>query len=499
MRFSRDSLVRAATAVSESAWLFAVLSVVSLAIGLEDSALNWLSVLAILGLSMIVARFARGRFAGTRVANLSRAGVWAVVVYAVVGAHFGLGSAGVDLGWIFRLASESAPDDLTLRLLAGTFTAVLLLWWGSRMAEAGDPVGSLMFRFRIGLVALAPAMVIDVFHPAELDTLPMSFIFFAAALGGLTVGHLMPESRESARSGTWPRLIAAMVSGVVLIGLVAALFHGGLQSLLTGSLTSVLEGALFVIAAPLFFLLEQFVNLVTGFFGRDSEEFLAQGAPFPLVDPATTTQLFLDTLQSITTTSDVVDPERDDETFEVVTQIAIFLSGVLVLAVLLLLLTITFRRFSSAWGRRSSRGAPEAIDEGVNLAADIGDLLRKLIPDWRLGGRKKAGFRLPDGPPGAVTVLRMYYDLLTLAKEKGYPRPPNATPGEFQGTLERIFPVSLVRMATAAFNRACYGYHPATEEEIGQMQSAFASIRTTAGPASGRRPGFGASPPQDAG
>ena len=69
-----------------------------------------------------------------------------------------------------------------------------------------------------------------------------------------------------------------------------------------------------------------------------------------------------------------------------------------------------------------------------------------------------------------VDVFRIYFAMLVMAEEKGYPRPRTATPVEYQRTLETILPARLVRMATAAFVRACYGHHPAPPEQIEEMR-----------------------------
>jgi hypothetical protein len=71
--------------------------------------------------------------------------------------------------------------------------------------------------------------------------------------------------------------------------------------------------------------------------------------------------------------------------------------------------------------------------------------------------------------------------MLVLAAERGFPRPPSATPGEYQRTLETVFPAKLVRMATSAFNLACYGHRPAPREQIEEMQLSFDHLAADGG------------------
>ena len=80
---------------------------------------------------------------------------------------------------------------------------------------------------------------------------------------------------------------------------------------------------------------------------------------------------------------------------------------------------------------------------------------------------------MPEGDAGVVDVFRVYFGLLTLAEERGHPRRPTETTVEYQRTLVRIFPANLVHMVTAAFNRACYGHHPAPRQQIDEMPASL--------------------------
>ena len=101
---------------------------------------------------------------------------------------------------------------------------------------------------------------------------------------------------------------------------------------------------------------------------------------------------------------------------------------------------------------------------------DLAQLLFNLLPD-RFKRRGRTGdFKLPDGEPDIVDVFRIYFGLLVMADERGFPRPATQTPAEYQDTLEEIFPRALVRSITAAFVKACYGHHAAPRPEIDEMR-----------------------------
>ena len=131
---------------------------------------------------------------------------------------------------------------------------------------------------------------------------------------------------------------------------------------------------------------------------------------------------------------------------------------------------MVYRRVSSGRAQRSDVQR-ESIREGAHPASDIAKLLLTLKPGWLKLGGGDPPFRVPDGPPGVVNALRIYYELLNKAAQKGFRRRSHETATEFQKTLEDLFPRDLVRMATEAFNRSCYGHHPANDEQIAQMRS----------------------------
>ena len=56
MSLAQDRLLMAASAVLESIWLYALMAAIGLLFTLGGSPLSWIAVLAILGISVIVAR-----------------------------------------------------------------------------------------------------------------------------------------------------------------------------------------------------------------------------------------------------------------------------------------------------------------------------------------------------------------------------------------------------------------------------------------------------------
>ena len=98
-------------------------------------------------------------------------------------------------------------------------------------------------------------------------------------------------------------------------------------------------------------------------------------------------------------------------------------------------------------------------------------MLLKLLPKWIKTRKIYKTQRRINGPSGIVNPIKMYYRLLDMAETDNVVRMPDQTPSEFQRHLRKIFPDDLVRMATTAFNRAFYGTHPISDEDLLVLKS----------------------------
>ena len=466
MSSAQDRWVLGATVISESAWLFSMLGVLAVWMGQDGIPLSWPAVLAIMGFSVVLGRRSSPDAATAGRASLVRMLIGAAVVYVAVGTQLDPGTLGVDLGWITRVAAKSAPAGFMFSAVTGSVVGVLLWWRGGMLAAVEFPLDSLTFGFRLGVPVLAVAMVVDLASPADLGTFPMIFIFFASGLGGLSMGHLMPESLTSAKGRTWPVVTAGVVAGVLMLGLAFGLLLGviqrGVQPLYSGAAAAVYNALVtvlfWVIIIPVAFVFGLILDALSWLFGLLPET----GEP----EPEETAPLNLPA-EIATEPLEQIQREGGDPLWLDIVQ---WLILALLALVLLYLLAMVYRRASSG---RAQRGGVqrESIREGAHPASDIAKLLLTLKPGWlRLGGGDPP-FSVPDGPPGVVNALRIYYELLNKAAQKGFRRRSHETATEFQKTLEALFPRDLVRMATEAFNRSCYGHHPANDEQIAQMRS----------------------------
>jgi hypothetical protein len=469
---SQYRLVLGAVVVSESAWLFSLFGALAVVFDPDGSPLSWTAVLMLLGVPVLLGRLGPTDVAAVEVVQLVQALIGAVLIYIVVGAE--IGAEGVDLAWITKLFSDPPPDGYIFKGVSAAVIGALLWWRGGRLGAAESPTESLSLSFRLGMLALAVATTVDIAHPSNLYTLPMIFIFFASGLGGLSVGHLLPATQRSAAARTWPKVITGVVSSILMAGVVFSLIRRDLlfdytSQVLIGMATAI-QTLLLAVIVPLSIAITTVTDALIRFFDQ----------PFLERDPSEEVSgEALDRSLEALAAAVELEEESGEALFSFVQVVEWAFVAVLVIGVLTMLVLALRRLF--AYHPERTLGARESVSEDVDVLADFGKLLLKLVPGRLKRFRQRRRFDLPDGPPGVVNALRLYYELLTIAEDKGSVRPRHETPSEFQRTLEGLLPRNLVRMATNAFNRACYGHHPPTDDQAAQMRLSIRNIKTAVG------------------
>ena len=425
MSSAQDKWVLAAIAVSESAWLYAILGVAALPLQLGSNPLNWFAVLAVLASSLVVSRVLQALIITETMAYVAQLLAGLVVVYLVLGSQF---SAGLDLGWAGHLSGEIGSEAYWLRAAIAAAMAVGLWWRGGRIASSDSPEETLETSFKIGVAALAAAAVADAVLPVDLNVYPVLFIFTAASLAGLAVSHLSSPSEEAAKRATWPKVIGALVVAVLLIGLIAGLVENTVLPLVTGVFRAVMGFAIEKIVAPvLSAVLYPFVAAVDwlfrtllSLFQTDLEQQVVEG--FNLGPP------------------EVEQPDEEQGSPAALRFIQI--AGIAVLTVVVVValyfLARAFRR------RRRGRyeyleGARESVIAGNDPLLDAARLLLDLLPERLRRRRVRRTLLPPDGEPGVVEAFEIYYRLLGEAERKGVRRQESESPLEFEIRLGPLF------------------------------------------------------------
>lgn len=493
MSLTRERLTYITLVVSEAAWLFAFISILGVAAGAKGSPISFFAILGLLGLSTFLYTYIRRRqFQAFELFYFGATALGIVLAYLVVAAAY-FDSEPFTFNWIFKVTDSTIkPQGQTFQGVAGGILAVGMWFRGIRLAMVPYPEKSLTLSFRLGLFFIGFAAIMDILVEQELNVFAMVLIFFGSGLAGLNIGHLVPETSTSAETKTWPKAIGLAVVGVVIIG---AMF-GFLQQSFLEWLTSpikfvfdrVVEGVLLIIGVPLVLGLEVINTAMAAFFSQEGPtDILPEATVTPTPTPGVGVQF-----EGGGSGGDIQVPK----VLENFTQVVRYGLVVAALVVVGLFLYVLMRKIGRKLRKKEDAERESILDE-MNFASDIGDLFSDLlsnVTDLFKGAARKV-FRLPDGPPGVVEALRLYYQMLTTAEQNEVSRPEHYTPNEFRRGLGSVFPNELVEPATDAFNRAQYGDIPATNEEIAKMRASFRVERQVdAGPqtqAGTRRPKVG--------
>ncbi len=470
LRLSRDNAVLGAIVLAESAWLYGAFAIVGAVLEKDGSPLGWLAVLLILGLGVAAARLIPTDVAAIEALYLGVTLLGAFFMYLVVATQVEPG-LGFDFAWMSKLVSSSEPDPYGFRAIGGILIGIGVWVRGITIAIAADPSRNLGISFSLGIVILAVALMLDSALEYDLGIGSLVFIFFGAGLAGLSVGTL--RATRSAKAKAWPRIIGGMIVAMTLIGAMFTVVSRDILSYVTDPISTVLgfvlKGALLVVLAPVALVFTLIFGGVEDLFGREFDVEPAGGGFANSSEPGFELAEVPD-FEFLTTTEEQMPEPSAGIGFD----FAAFLQWASIALLVVGGLVIMFLAIRKIVGRERGPGHAhrEAVDTDADYASDFGNLLWKILPD-RFRGRRRKGMQPPDGPPGIVEVFQIYYRLLKMAEQKGQARSNHQTTVEFQGPLTRVVTPELARLATYLFDRACYGYHPASEDQLGHLRLAL--------------------------
>ena len=230
MSLSKTRWVLAATLAAESAWLFSGMAVLALDLDLPGGPFAWPVVMAIMGISLAIVHLTPSDIRWIELAYRRRILIGVGVLYLAVASQVAMGAVGVDPLWPLRVALGETPKNYGLAVALSLVLGALLWWRGGKLASAESLSESLTFSVRLGTFVLAFAALVDIVHPADLNTFAMVIVFFASGLGGLSIHRMATNVTQSRRKGRWPSIVFGPVTAVVLVGLAFGLLRQGLLS-----------------------------------------------------------------------------------------------------------------------------------------------------------------------------------------------------------------------------------------------------------------------------
>jgi len=375
--------------------------------------------------------------------------------------YAGLGLHGTEwIGYIlWRLSSVTVFLPEMLAILA-----VIYLWArGIHLARRSISVDSVGYSFRAGIVILIWFGIgVTFLTRREVTQFVIPYFFFALtaiALARIEETSQLPGGSRAHFSGYWVGSSVVAVVLLMAVGMAVVLFfHGGsLEQIFSwlSPLFNLILILLFNLALWLLTAIGWLVSLIPIDWGALKGMF--EGL----------SQQLRSILEGINQSSAETNP---------VVQRAMHLSanvGLVVVLIALVLLLTWYRR----WRARAA-GADET-HESLLSAGALGRSLADLLQAGRQRLGDMAGRVLGIQFLSAISIRRIYANLVRLATEQGYPRGSAQTPYEYLVTLRQALPggEAETSLITNAYVNAHYGKLPDTAEELQQIRDAWHRVR----------------------
>ncbi len=396
--------------------------------------------------------------------------------------YAGAGLQGSD--WFLLPLRQLAQGEAVMP--GGLVTTIGLVYLWARaihLANRSLSADSIGFSFRSGVVILvASAFFIRVFVRLDVSAFVVAYFFFAlvaVALARIEEVSLQPNSSPVPFSGFWIGTTVLAVVILALFGLVAVafLYGGGLR--LTLTLLSPILFVFQILIAGLGALLMMLLDWILSQFSVD------------LMDFGQLVRELLDRLTQL-----VAWPPPSSEPAETGNQrlilgiLQVVISVAIPAVMIALVVLLTWRRLRKGRSEQQGEEARESLLSAravaLNLQAMLQSGLDRLGELAGLVSRFGAGSRFL----AAVSIRRIYANLVRLATEAGYPRTQAETPYEYLPTVCRALPGSEedVLVITEAYVNARYGLVPDTTEELQRIWDCWERVREREARNRGRRP-----------
>ncbi|MBI2767391.1 MAG: DUF4129 domain-containing protein [Chloroflexi bacterium] len=388
-------------------------------------------------------------------ANIAIAGAVAyVALYGAIRISFAGDFAIWDLSWALDFVRD-AGDALQRGGRAMLGAGLLIALWARASYRSNEEVELELIPRAVGIpFILVTALVVAGAASTRSGEIGRGGVAFYAvavlamscsqlALSGATFGELRAGGITAMLLGA---TVAVTIGAVVLFGIVFGVLGPALGSIIGRAVEVVLT----VLLTPVAWVLERLFQYLLG------------GARLPDLTDATRTA------------SQQANQGPGEDASPIQT------AGGYLLRIFALLVVLGGVALVVAWYMRLRRrtGARTPSQGERSAAGALGDDLRGIFHSlFRRGGGTPT--------PAGSEAERLYLDVLARARQKGHPRDPADTPGEFAPELQDAFASELQRAAevsitddiTAAFEQARYGGHEPDARTIADLRRRWDMLR----------------------
>lgn len=406
-----------------------------------------------------------------------------LVIIITLPTFFHAGSPVFRFGWVGEIMADINEPGNNLWLRDVILFVVLMLVWarGLQLGRREYSVNRAGLRLRVGGLILAP-MVIWMANTRLLwDSTPYILLFFLAGLTALAL--IRAEEIERGQHGQTLALNPRWLTAVFLASLLIIFTAGTTAVIISGEAADGIVGwlspfsdtlrvtgvvavlTLFYLLIPALELAEAIARFIGSILAGFSDEWAYLGK---IVG-----KFFINQRKAPLSPDQIIrsfEPIAFDETGNLTIevdrneQMIILLLAVALILLVALLANRLYRETTIA--TRSSGRVSGQTDED-----EEGNLMQRLL--GRLG--------LWRNWQTAVSIRRIYRNMLRAADASGYPRLEAETPYEFLKTLAQAWPENQAetQLITNAYVKVRYGELPETKEEIQAIKDAWRTLETT--------------------
>ncbi len=388
-----------------------------------------------------------------------------------------------DMHWIGQFVNDvGEPGNFRWTQDISIFLSVVFVWYrGTRLVNRTFDMKQIGLRLRLGGLLIAPLLVWLANRRLLWDVTPLLLLFFLAALTAVSL--IRAEQVEQDRSHQSATLDPRWLSLVFLAALLTILTAGLLTAIITGEsggavirafapiiisvqfLLAIALGTLLFLAIPLL----QLIDIIVLFLSTLLNAFwLWLTKTYTIIEKIISKLVPAEQVPVTETSGGIgeINPEQ------IVTrvlhvgdlgEVANILTILLMIAVVLLVALLVSGAYRRS--RFAEKSSTVILQRGDTLEQEDDSLLAKVLR--RLGMLRNL--------KTAVSIRRIYQQMLQAADAAGFPRLESETPFEYLITLAQAWPThpTETRLITQAYVNVRYGEIPETQAELDAIFSAW--------------------------
>lgn len=384
-----------------------------------------------------------------------------------------------DFDWIGESLRNLAlaGSNLWLKDLFLLMLTAVAWWRGLTLLNRSIDVIHMGRRFRVGGLYIAPFIILLASFRVDWSVLPFLLFFFIIALTAMVLTRAESIEKEqmallASLSPRWFGLVIVLSMVTTFLGSATAVFVSGQpgdtlgrllaplwHALRWGGATAGLTASYFL--NPVLELLDGVLHFVIGIFQAGFALLFVPNpdAPPPSDGSNDLMQAFNDWLMT--------QEQGGPGLFSGVNWRLVILGMVLLVALIIL---VQFYRKNLTTNGNGRFG---------KILADVTD---RLVPTRLRRDRSKGKKEDWRNWRTAVSIIKIYQQMIYLSRDVGYPRADSETPFEYLKTLIKIWPnhKTEVQLITRAYVRVRYGEFPETKQEFDAIKQAWERVRETA-------------------